>query len=145
MRASYPHTAGLATNPRDGVRVFYEVFGPTDAARTILFLPTWTMVDSRVWKGQVAYFARHGFRVVVFDNRGNGKSDRPATGYTVADVARDALAVLDAVGVEQAALVSVSMGGRWALVLAAEHPERITRMVLIAPSVALGGVTPRRA
>src|SRR4051812_21850472 len=144
MRACYPHTAGFAVNPRDGVRVFYEVFGPPDAARTILFLPTWTLVDSRVWKGQVPYFARHGFRVIAFDNRGNGQSDRPATGYSVDDIAHDALAVLDATGVQQAALVSLSAGGRWALKLAAEHAERITRMILIAPSVALGGAPPRR-
>ena len=40
MRAAYPHTDGYATNPTDGVRIFYEVFGPRDAERTILFLPT---------------------------------------------------------------------------------------------------------
>ena len=53
MRALYPHTDGYATNPTDGVRVFYEVFGPADATRSILFLPTWTIVDSRLWKAQV--------------------------------------------------------------------------------------------
>src|SRR5437764_3760516 len=82
MRAAYPHADGFATNPTDGVRVFYEVFGPENAEHTVLFLPTWTMVHSRIWKAQVPYFSRSGFRVVTFDNRGNGKSDRPDVGYT---------------------------------------------------------------
>ncbi|HET6317100.1 MAG TPA: hypothetical protein VFG86_11625, partial [Chloroflexota bacterium] len=64
MRASTPHTEGYATNPTDGVRVFFEVFGPPEAQRTIVFLPTWTIVHSRMWKSQVPYFSRQGFRVV---------------------------------------------------------------------------------
>ena len=74
MRAAYPHTEGYATNPTDGVRVFYEVFGPRDARRTLLFLPAWTMVPGRIWKAQVPYFSRSGFRVVTFDNRGVGET-----------------------------------------------------------------------
>ena len=56
------------------MRVFYEVYGSGEP--TILFCPTWTLVHSRVWKMQIPYLARH-HRVVVFDPRGNGKSDRP--------------------------------------------------------------------
>src|SRR5262249_39530679 len=101
-RALEPHTTGFASNPVDGVRVFYEVFGPPAAERSLLFLPTWSLVHSRVWKAQVPYFARHGFRVVTFDGRGNGRSDRPGTGYWTDDFVRDALSVLDAVGVQAA-------------------------------------------
>jgi len=138
MRAMYPHTDGFATNPSDGLRVFYEVFGSPDAAHTIVFLPSWTIVHSRIWKSQVPFFSRRGFRVVTFDNRGNGKSDRPASGYSVARIAEDALAVMDTVGIERAALVSVSAGGRWGVKLAAEHFERVTHLALISPSVFLG-------
>ncbi len=144
MRALYPHTEGFAANPSDGVRVYYEVFGPTDATRTILFLPTWTIVDSHVWKGQVPYFAQQGFRVVTFDNRGNGRSDRPASGYSVERVAEDALAVLDTLGIQQAALVCLSAGSRWAIKLAGEHPDRVTHVIFIGASVALSGTTSRR-
>ena len=59
-----------------GVRVAYEVFGQGD--QTLLLLPPWAIVHSRFWKLQVPYLARH-FRVVTFDARGNGRSDRPAT------------------------------------------------------------------
>lgn len=138
MRALDPHTAGFAANPTDGVRVFYEVFGPPDAARTIFFLPPWAIVHSRIWKAQVPYFSRQGFRVITADNRGNGKSDRPSSGYSVERIAEDVLAVLDTVGVEQAALVATSAGARWAVHVAAQHPQRTTHLVLISPVLGLG-------
>ena len=71
-RASYPDADGYVE--RDGVRTFYEVYGQGEP--TVLLLPTWSIVHSRFWKMQVPYLARH-HRVVVFDGRGNGKSDRP--------------------------------------------------------------------
>jgi pimeloyl-ACP methyl ester carboxylesterase/predicted glycosyltransferase len=139
MRALEPLKTGYAVNPRDGVRVYYEVFGPPDARRTIAFLPSWSLVQSRVWKAQVPYFARHGFRVITADGRGNGRSDRPLTGYTTDDFTNDALTVFDALEVQQVALVAVSAGVRWALQLAAEHADRITHLVLVASSVMLSG------
>jgi pimeloyl-ACP methyl ester carboxylesterase len=139
MRALEPSTNGYAVNPDDGVRVFYEVFGPPDAEHTIAFLPTWSLVQSRLWKAQVPYFARHGFRVITADGRGNGRSDRPLTGYTTNDFARDALAILDQLGVQQVALVAVSAGARWALQLATEHPDRVTHLAVIGSSVMLSG------
>ena len=57
------------------MRVFWERYG--DGEPTILFLPTWSIVHSRCWKAQIPYFARHS-RVLTFDGRGNGRSDRPA-------------------------------------------------------------------
>ena len=53
------------------------------------------IVNSRVWKGQVPYFARHGFRVITFDARGNGRSERPKR-LPTEDLAQDTLSVLDA-------------------------------------------------
>src|SRR5215469_3770626 len=125
MRALYPHTDGYATNPIDDVRVFYEVFGPIDADRCLVFLAPWPLAYGRMWKAQVPYFARHGFRVVTIDPRGNGRSDRPTTGYSTDDFTFDTLAVLDVLGIERAALVGLSAGARWGLQLAAEHPDRV--------------------
>jgi pimeloyl-ACP methyl ester carboxylesterase/predicted glycosyltransferase len=128
MRARYPDAEGYVE--RDGVRIFYEVFGSGEP--TVLFLPTWSYGYSRFWKAQVPYLARHG-RVITFDGRGNGRSSRPdgAAAYTDAEFAADALAVLDAVGCEQSYLVSFSRGARWCLLLAAEHPERVRGAVFI--------------
>ncbi|HEY1295839.1 MAG TPA: alpha/beta fold hydrolase [Chloroflexota bacterium] len=139
MRALEPHTHGYAVNPADGVRVFYEVFGSPDAERSVMFLTPWSIVTSRVWKAQVGYFARHRFRVVTFDGRGNGLSDRPATGYRTEDFARDTLCVMDATGATHAALVALSGSPRWAIQVAAEHPERVSHLVLVAPAVDLSG------
>src|SRR5690606_11935230 len=112
MRAIEPTHSGYATNPHDGVRSFYEVFGPVDARRTLVMVPSWPLVHSRVWKMQVPFFARHGMRVVIFDGRGNGASDTPDHGYAAEDFGRDTVAVMDAAGVERAVLVGVSAIGR---------------------------------
>ncbi len=60
-------------------------------------MPTWTAVHSRMWKMQVPYLSRHT-KVVTFDGRGNGRSDRPegADAYRVEEFAADAIAVMDA-------------------------------------------------
>lgn len=139
MRAVEPIAMGFATNPVDGARIAYEVFGDAGASRTLLFLPTWSIADSRCWKMQVPYFAGRGFRVVAFDGRGNGRSDRPASGYTTDHFARDTVAVLDAVGSGRAALIGWSAGSRWGMQVAAEYPERVTHLVMISPSAQLDG------
>ena len=128
-RARYPDEEGFVE--RDGVRTFYELYG--EGEETVLFLPPWSVVTSRVWKLQIPYFARH-FRVLTFDGRGNGRSDRPrgAAAYSVAEYVLDALAVLDATGTDRATVVGYSRGVPRALTLAAEYPERVTRLVLAA-------------
>jgi len=133
-RARHPDQEGHVE--RDGVRVFYEVYG--DGEPTVLLLPTWSIIHSRHWKAQIPYLARH-FRVVTFDGRGNGKSDRPrgAAAYTEAEFAADALAVMDATGTGSAVLVSLSRGALWGTCLADEHPARVDGLVAIAPAVPL--------
>jgi pimeloyl-ACP methyl ester carboxylesterase/predicted glycosyltransferase len=134
MRARYPDQEGYIE--RDGVRVFYEVFGAGEP--TVLLLPTWSIIHSRFWKAQIPYLARH-CRVITFDGRGNGRSSRPTdpAAYAPEEIVRDALDVLDAAGAQQAALVSLSMGAQWALMLAAEHAERVAGVVFIGPSLPL--------
>ncbi|MHB8492146.1 MAG: alpha/beta fold hydrolase, partial [Solirubrobacteraceae bacterium] len=128
---------------RDGVRLFYEVFGGGE--QTVFFLPTWSIIHARHWKAQIPYFARH-FRVLTFDGRGNGRSDRPADppAYAEREFAADALAVMDATGTDRAALISLSRGAVWALLLAAEHPERVTAAAFLGPAVPLAPPHPER-
>ena len=141
-RARYPDASGYVE--RDGVRTYYEVYG--SGPRTVLMLPTWSLVHSRHWKMQIPYLARH-CRVVAFDGRGNGKSDRPqsAVSYDEREFAADALAVLDATETESAVIVGFSLGAQRGLLLAAEHPERVDGAVFIGPSFPGGGdVLPER-
>jgi pimeloyl-ACP methyl ester carboxylesterase len=132
-RARYPDECGHAG--LDGARVYYEAYGTGEPA--ILFLPTWEIVHSRTWKCQIPYFARHG-RVVTFDRRGNGRSDRPldVRAYDRPAAVGDTLAVLDEVGVERVVVVSWCGAGD-DLILAAEHPERVAGLVLIGPDLLL--------
>ena len=141
-RARYPDEEGFVE--RDGVRLFYEVYGA--GAPTILLLPTWALVHSRHWKAQIPSLARH-YRVVTFDGRGNGRSDRPrgAEAYSIREFAGDTLAVLDATATERAVVVGVSCATLWGVLLAAEHPERVAGAAFIGPAVPLAPPHPERA
>ncbi|MFL6027333.1 MAG: hypothetical protein ACJ72K_10365, partial [Friedmanniella sp.] len=83
-RARRPDATGVAV--RDGVRLAWASYGSQEPS--IVLMPTWSIVPSRVWKAQVATLARH-FRVVTFDGRGSGASGRPvgAASYTDAQYA----------------------------------------------------------
>ena len=141
-RARYPDEEGFVE--RDGVRIFYEVYG--DGEPTVLLMPTWSIIHSRFWKAQIPFLARH-FRVVTFDGRGNGRSDRPqgVEAYVEREFAADALAVMDATGTERAALVALSCGALWTTLLAADHPERVLSAVYIGPAVPLAPGRAERA
>jgi pimeloyl-ACP methyl ester carboxylesterase/predicted glycosyltransferase len=142
-RARYPDKTGHVE--RDGLRVYYEVYGAGEP--TVLLLPTWSLMHSRHWKMQIPYLARH-CRVVTFDPRGNGRSDRPTEpeAYDEREFAADGLAVMDATETASAVIVGFSMGGQRGLILAAEHPERVDGAVFIGPSFMGGGDSlPERA
>jgi pimeloyl-ACP methyl ester carboxylesterase len=130
-RARYPDAEGWIE--RDGVRVFWEIYGSGEP--TVLLLPTWSIIHSRHWKAQIPYLSRH-CRVVTFDGRGNGRSDRPAAqeAYAEREFAADALAVMDATATERAVIVGLSAGAAWGVLLAAEHPERVAGAAFIAPA-----------
>jgi pimeloyl-ACP methyl ester carboxylesterase len=140
-RARYPDREGYVE--RDGVRVFYEVYGQGEP--TVFLLPTWSIIHSRHWKMQIPYLARR-FRVVTFDGRGNGKADRPIGGaaYTEAEFAADSLAVLDATDTTEAVIVGLSCGALWGTVLAADHPGRVLGAIFIGPAVPLAPPLPER-
>jgi pimeloyl-ACP methyl ester carboxylesterase/predicted glycosyltransferase len=139
-RARYPDATGYVE--RDGVRVFWERYG--EGEPTVLLCPPWSIVHSRMWKMQIPYLARH-CRVVTFDPRGNGGSDRPvrAAAYDELEFACDAAAVLSATSIERAVVAGFSAGAQRALLLAAEHPELVHALVLIDAAVPIGPQTER--
>ena len=139
-RARYPDESGYVE--RDGVKLYWEVYGSGE--QTVFLLPTWSIIHSRHWKMQIPYLARH-CRVLTFDGRGNGRSDRPESGYEASEFAADALAVMDATATDRAMLVSLSLGAQRALLLAAEHPERVDGSVFICPTVPLSEPPKARA
>jgi pimeloyl-ACP methyl ester carboxylesterase len=139
-RARHPDEEGFVE--RGGVRVRWERYGGGEP--TLLLLPAWSIIHSRQWKAQIPYLARH-YRVLTFDPRGNGRSDRPPTAEAYDDdqYVADALAVLDATGTREAVLVGLSRGGRWAVELAASRPERVLGAMLIDPALPFMAPLPR--
>jgi len=135
MRAKLPGSVGFVD--RDGVKIHYEIYG--DGPQTMVFLPPWTIVHSRVYKAQLPYFSER-FRCIAFDGRGNGKSDRPAdvAAYSLDHYVADALAVMDATAAGAAILVGLSLAGLYACVLAAHHPERVKAAILAGTAASIG-------
>src|SRR4051794_25407780 len=112
MRAREPDREGEIE--RDGVRIGYDVYGEDGDDRTCIVLFTsWAIVHMRQWKLQIPFLARH-FRVLTVEGRGNGRADRPGAEEAYGDVeyVDDALAVMDATGIDRAVLVGLSVGAR---------------------------------
>ena len=140
MRAREPDREGFVD--RDGVRLHYEVFG--DGEPTLVLVPSNPIVHSRQWKAQVPFLARH-YRVVTFDGRGNGRSDRPVTpeAHTEEACVADLEAVLAATCPEPAVLIGLCSDGVWrSLWFAADHPERVAGIVALSVGVPLHRPTP---
>ena len=135
MRAKEPVEQGWVE--RDGVRIHFEIFG--DGEETMVFLPPWSIVHSRVYKGMIPYFSDR-YRCIAFDGRGNGKSDRPANieDYTLDAFFADALAVMDATDADRAILVGLSFAGILAAAIAAYHPHRAKAAILLGTAASIG-------
>jgi pimeloyl-ACP methyl ester carboxylesterase/predicted glycosyltransferase len=114
---------------RDGVKSWYAVWG--EAGPWIAFAPIFQITHTQMLKATVPYLSRH-FRVVTMDGRGNGRSDRPQgqEAYSFEHYYRDFLAVLDAAGADRVAVVGISATTMTALRLAAEHPERVSHVIV---------------
>jgi len=113
------------------VSIYYETFG--DPGRPTLLLINWLGSQCINYAADwCEMFAAEGYQVVRFDNRDVGLSskldDQP---YTVADMAADAVAVLDAIGVERAHVMGCSMGGMIVQRLAIDHPDRLLSMTSV--------------
>jgi len=135
MRAKLPNHSGFVD--RDGVKIYYEIYG--DGKETMVFLPPWSIVHSRIYKAQIPYFSER-FRCITYDGRGNGKSDRPedVAAYSLDNYLADALAVMDATDSGQAIVIGLSFAGMLASVLAAHHRERVKAAILVGTVTSIG-------
>ena len=111
------------------INLCYEVRGKGQP----LILITGFASAQNLWYSQVRAFSRD-YRVVTFDNRGFGKSDKPPGPYTTKMLAGDTIALMDRLGIEKAHILGGSMGGMAAQGIAIEHPGRLDKLILSSTS-----------
>ena len=112
----------------DGTRIHYEVTGRI--GRTPVLMIQGLGASKNAWNLQRIAMATR-FRIISFDNRGAGRSDKPTEPFTLEQMADDAIAVLDAAGIETAHIVGASMGGVISQIVAVKYPQRVRSLTLV--------------
>jgi len=118
-----------------GCRLFFSVEG--SASQQVLLLSNSLGTTSALWDRQAAAFAT-AFRVVRYDTRGHGRSSAPPGDYSLDELGRDALRILDAVGADRAHICGVSLGGMTAMWMGLHAPDRVGRLVLASTAARIG-------
>ena len=109
------------------IDMYYEIHGSGEPLVLIGGLAN----DLSEWEWMIDWCAQT-HRVLAFDNRGAGRSDKPDAPYSIPMMANDTDGLMEAVGMSHATVIGVSMGGRIALDLALEHPQRVGRLILVS-------------
>jgi pimeloyl-ACP methyl ester carboxylesterase len=109
----------------NGININYKVEGQGEPLVMIMGFTA----NRSSWTSQIPCFNKY-FRVVTFDNRGAGKSDKPQGPYSTKMMADDAIILMDLLGIEKAHILGVSMGGMIAQELAINYPQRVMKLVL---------------
>lgn len=113
------------------IDMYYEVHGTGDPVVLIGGLGGDLSESERM----IQWCART-HKVLAFDNRGAGRTDKPDAPYSIEMMAGDTNGLMEALGIGDATVLGVSMGGRIALELALAHPERVARLILVSTSAA---------
>ncbi|WP_028925010.1 alpha/beta fold hydrolase [Pseudonocardia acaciae] len=119
----------------DGIRIAYRFDGAPD--KPVLLLSNSIATDHTMWDGQVPALTEH-FRLLRYDARGHGGSDVPDGPYSLDRLARDAVELLDALGLDRVHVLGLSLGGFVAQWMGVHTPERVDRLVLAHTAAHLG-------
>ncbi len=120
----------MPTTKANGIEIYYEVHGEGPPLLLIMGLGA----NATAWWKQVPAFSER-YRVIAFDNRGAGRSEKPQGPYQISQMADDGAALMDALGVPTSHVFGMSLGGMIAQEYALRHPQRVQALVL-------GGTTP---
>jgi 3-oxoadipate enol-lactonase len=120
------------------INVYYEVRGEGEPLVLIAGLGT----DLTVYEPVISCLSKK-FRILAFDNRGVGRTDKPDIPYSIEMMADDTAGLMDAAGFPKAHVLGISMGGRIAIALALQHPEMVKSLVLTSTFVGKRVVTIR--
>ncbi|MBA2686232.1 MAG: 3-oxoadipate enol-lactonase [Gemmatimonadaceae bacterium] len=119
----------------EGARIWYTIDGRDDAPAVLLLHSLGT--SHALWDQQLPPLVDR-FRLIRYDARGHGKSTAPPGEYTIEQLGHDALAVLDAAGVQAAAICGISIGGLTSVWLGENAPKRVSRLVLANTAARIG-------
>ena len=136
MTTSVIGPAGATCRTQDvgGVEMFYLDAPGAAGAETIVLLHGLS-ANANSFAGIMAAGLSPAFRVIAPDLRGRARSGKPESGYEMADHARDVVALLDALGLERVVLGGHSFGGYLAIFIAANYPERVSKLVVIDAAI----------
>src|SRR5512143_3933191 len=109
----------------NGVGISYDVSGSGDPLVMIMGLGG----NRSTWRFQVPVFEKY-YRVITFDNRGVGDSDKPKGPYSIRQMADDALGLMDHLGIARSHILGASLGGTIAQELAINYPDRVSKLIL---------------
>lgn len=112
----------------NGINIYYEIHGKGEP----LLLIQGTF-DSAAWALQVPALSQK-YEVIIFDNRGTGRTDAPQPPYSIEDMTNDALGLLESLGIDRAHLLGYSIGGYVALEMGIRRPELVNGLILCATS-----------
>ena len=115
----------------NGIDIYYEVHGPTEAMPLVLIAGIG--YDHWVWHKMVPGFAQN-FQVITFDNRGVGQTEKPPGPYTAQMLAADTAGLMRGLQIPKAAVLGHSMGGFVAQALALDYAEMVDKLILAATS-----------
>ncbi len=131
-----PAASASGYAPHDGARIYYSTYG---AGAPVILLHG-GLANQRYWGDQVPALTKAGYRVILIDSRGHGRSSRDARPYTYELMAADVVAVMDRLHLRKAAVVGWSDGAIIGLVMALKDPERLTRVFAFAANMDPSGV-----
>ncbi len=107
------------------INIYYEIRGDGEP---LLMIQGYGQYSAH-WTTLIPPLARE-YRVIIFDNRGTGRSDKPETPYTMKMMAADARGLMDAIGIDRANIFGVSMGGMIAQEFALNYPDKVMSLIL---------------
>lgn len=111
------------------VDIYYEIHGPSDAP-PVVFIGGWASYRW-IWFRQIPAF-KERYRCIVFDNRGAGKSSKPDYPYTMDMFASDVVGLMEAINIDNAHILGISMGGLIAQQIAISYPEKVRSLILVS-------------
>jgi len=117
------------------VELYYEQHGEGEP---IIFSYGW-LDDCSVWSSQIEHFSER-YNTIVYDHRGHGRSDKPEGDYSMQTLSNDLHALIEKLGLNDVILVGHSMGGVTALTYTLDHPDKVSKLVLVDPGALAGPI-----